>query len=179
MPSPISSYSISSTILISLLLVAPFRFQNHSMSHSSRVERTSSAGEDYKTVETSAAAAAAGLGSPYSQSSLTMANQVLVDEKVPNLYEYWKSLMVTEGDISKFHATGWITSDLVCLTTTLDFPMIDRTNIVYFESHLMCSLGHPPSKFLVAILNYLGCELIHFHPNVISTLSCFSMLCEC
>jgi hypothetical protein len=160
------------------LYPSPFRFQNHSISHSSGVEHTSSAGEDYKTVETSATAVAAGLGSPSSQSSLTTTNQVLVDEKVPNLYEYWKSLMVTEGDISKFHATGWITSDLVCLTTTLDFPMIDRTNIVYFESHMICGLGHPPSKFFVAILNYLGCELIHLHLNIIYTLSCFSMLCE-
>jgi hypothetical protein len=43
----------------------------------------------------------------------------------------------------------------------------------------MCGLDLPPSKFLVAILNYLGCELIHLHLNAISALSCFSTLCEC
>jgi hypothetical protein len=47
------------------------------------------------------------------------------------------------------------------------------------ESHLMCGLGLPPSKFLVSILNYLGCELVHLNPNAIATLNYFSMLCEC
>jgi hypothetical protein len=56
--------------------------------------------------------------------------------------------------------------------------MIDRTNIVCFESHLMCGLGLPPSKFLVSVLNYIECELVHLHSNAISAVSCFSMLCE-
>jgi hypothetical protein len=43
----------------------------------------------------------------------------------------------------------------------------------------MCGLGLPPSKFLVSVLNYIGCELVHLHPNTISALSYFSMLCEC
>jgi hypothetical protein len=63
--------------------------------------------------------------------------------------------------------------------TTLDFPTIDHTDIVCFESHLICGLGLPPSKFFVSILNYLGFELVHLHPNAIATLSYFSMLCEC
>jgi hypothetical protein len=61
----------------------------------------------------------------------------------------------------------------------LDFSMINRTNIVYFESHLICGLGLPPIKFLVSVLNYIRCELIHLHLNAISVLSCFTMLCEC
>jgi hypothetical protein len=28
-------------------------------------------------------------------------------------------------------------------------------------------------------MNFLGCELVHFNPNAIATLSCFTMLCEC
>jgi hypothetical protein len=43
----------------------------------------------------------------------------------------------------------------------------------------MCGLGLPPSKILVAIFNYLGCELIHLHLNTIAALNYFSMLCEC
>jgi hypothetical protein len=43
----------------------------------------------------------------------------------------------------------------------------------------MCRLGLPPSKFLVSILNYIGCELVHLNLNAISTLSFFCMLCEC
>jgi hypothetical protein len=42
----------------------------------------------------------------------------------------------------------------------------------------VCGLVLRPSKFLVSILNYIGCELVHLHLNTISALSCFSMLCE-
>jgi hypothetical protein len=87
--------------------------------------------------------------------------------------------MVDDKDINNIHAAGWPPRDLVFSLTTLEFPMIDHTNIVCFESHWMCGLGLPLGKFIVAILNYLGCELIHLHPNAISALSCFSMLCEC
>jgi hypothetical protein len=57
--------------------------------------------------------------------------------------------------------------------------MIDKTIIISFESHLMARLGLPPSKFLVSILNYLRCELVHLKPNAIAVLNYFSMLCEC
>jgi hypothetical protein len=60
----------------------------------------------------------------------------------------------------------------------VDFPTTHGSTVVCFESHLIAGLGLPPSKFLVAIMNFLGCELVHFNPNVITTLSCFSMLCE-
>jgi hypothetical protein len=53
------------------------------------------------------------------------------------------------------------------------------TTIVYFESYLITGLDLPPSKFLYAIMNFLGCELVHFNPNAIIALSCFAMLCEC
>jgi hypothetical protein len=53
------------------------------------------------------------------------------------------------------------------------------TNIVCFKSHLMCGLGLPPSNFLIPIMKFLGCELIHLHSNAIAALSCLSMLCKC
>jgi hypothetical protein len=28
-------------------------------------------------------------------------------------------------------------------------------------------------------MNFLKCELVHFNPNVIAALNCFTMLCEC
>jgi hypothetical protein len=86
---------------------------------------------------------------------------------------------VTEKDIVDFHDAEWLPGSLLCAPTPLEFPSIDRTNIICFESHMMCGLGLPPSKFIVAILNYLGCELVHLHPNAISTISCFSMQCDC
>jgi hypothetical protein len=43
---------------------------------------------------------------------------------------------------------------------------------------LIAGLGLPPSKFLSSIMNFLGCELLHFNPNAIAALSRFAMLCE-
>jgi hypothetical protein len=85
---------------------------------------------------------------------------------------------MSNKNISAYHTVGWLPGVMLCSTTTLDFPMIDQTNNVCFKSHMMCGLVLPPSKFLVSILNYIGCELVHLHLNDISTLSCFSMLCE-
>jgi hypothetical protein len=85
---------------------------------------------------------------------------------------------VKKEDISKVHEVGWLPSDLVCSPSCLDFLTIDHTNIVCFESHPMCGLGLPPRKFLVVILSYLSCELIHSNLNAIAALNCFCMLCE-
>jgi hypothetical protein len=57
--------------------------------------------------------------------------------------------------------------------------MVDNSTVVCFESHLIAGLGLTPSKFLVSILNFLGCELVHLNSNAIAALSCFAMLCEC
>jgi hypothetical protein len=95
------------------------------------------------------------------------------------LYEYWKKLKVTEVDRAAYHVVGWLTGGVESSISNLEFPTVDNTTIVYFESHLVAWLGLPPSKFLVSILNFLRCELVHLNPNTITTLSCFSMLCEC
>jgi hypothetical protein len=61
----------------------------------------------------------------------------------------------------------------------VDVPTTHDSTVVCFESHLIGRLGLPPNKFLVAIMNFLGCELVHFNPNDIVALSYFSMPCEC
>jgi hypothetical protein len=124
---------------------------------------------------------ASGMGSEAasSTSSSTVTHQVMARKGILPLYQYWKVPTVTDEDITTYHEGGWLFEALVCTPTTLDFPMIDRTSIVYFESHLMCGLGLPPIKFLVSVLNYIRCELIHLHSNTILVLSCFTMLCEC
>jgi hypothetical protein len=103
----------------------------------------------------------------------------MTKKQIPNLYLYWKVPTVTDKDIANFHDVGWLPGILLCTPTTLEFPSIDHTNIVCFESYLMCGLGIPPSKFLLTVLNYIGCELLYLHLNAIAALSCFSMLCEC
>jgi hypothetical protein len=61
----------------------------------------------------------------------------------------------------------------------VDIPTVDNFTIIYFESHLIAGLGLPPCKFLVSIMNFLRCELVHMNPNAITVLSYFTMLCEC
>jgi hypothetical protein len=107
-----------------------------------------------------------------------MADQTMVRKEIPSLCQYWKAPTVTDKDITTYHDVGWLLRVLVFTPTTLDFPTIVGTNIVCFESRLVCGLGLPPSKFLVSVLNYIGCELFHLHPNAILVPSYFSMLCE-
>jgi hypothetical protein len=52
-------------------------------------------------------------------------------------------------------------------------PTTHDSTLVCFESHLVVGLGLSPIKFLVAIMNFLGCELVHFNLNAITVLSCF------
>jgi hypothetical protein len=61
----------------------------------------------------------------------------------------------------------------------VDVPTVVSSTVLCFESHLLAGLGLPPSKFLVAIMNYLGCSLVHFNANMFDALSSFVMLCEC
>jgi hypothetical protein len=103
----------------------------------------------------------------------------MAKKEVPKLFEYWKAPTITEEDLTAFHGTRGLPGVVLCSTTPLEFQTIDRTVIVCFESHLMCGLSLPPRKFLVSILNYLECELVHLNPNAIAMLKCFSMLCEC
>jgi hypothetical protein len=86
--------------------------------------------------------------------------------------------MITEADHQAYHSAGWLTSDLESSVSEVDVPTVDGSTVVYFESHLVAGLGLPPSKFLVAIMNFLGCELVHFNLNAITVLSYFTMLCE-
>jgi hypothetical protein len=61
----------------------------------------------------------------------------------------------------------------------VEFLTVDVSNVMCFESHLVARIGLPPSKFLVNIMSNLGYGLVHFNPNAIAALSCFTMLCEC
>jgi hypothetical protein len=61
----------------------------------------------------------------------------------------------------------------------VEFPTVDDSNVMCFESHLVAGLGLPPSKLLVTIMSNLGWELVHFNPIAITALSYFTMLSEC
>jgi hypothetical protein len=72
-----------------------------------------------------------------------------------------------------------LTGSLVSTVPEVDGHSVHGSTVVCFESHLIAGLGLPLSKFLVAIMNFLGCELVHFNLNAIAALSCFTMLWEC
>jgi hypothetical protein len=87
--------------------------------------------------------------------------------------------MVTEADRQAYHSFSWLNDGLEFSVPTVKYPTIDITIMVYFESHLVAGLGFPSSKFLIAVMSYLGCELVHLNPNAIAALRYFTMLCEC
>jgi hypothetical protein len=103
-----------------------------------------------------------------------MANKV-----TPMMSDYWKKSTVIEADRSTYHTTDWLGGALESFILKVDIPMVDNTTIVCFESHPISRLGLPPSKFLVSIMNFLRCKLVHLNLNAIAALSCFTMLCEC
>jgi hypothetical protein len=86
---------------------------------------------------------------------------------------------MTKADDAANHATCWLPGGVEFSISDLEFPTVDNSTVVYFESHLIAGLGLPPSKFLVSILNFLRCELIHLNPNAIAVLSYFTTLCKC
>jgi hypothetical protein len=69
--------------------------------------------------------------------------------------------------------------NLISSIPEVDVPTNHGSTMICFDSHLVAGLGLPSNKFLVAIMNFLECELVHFNPNAIAALSCFTMLCEC
>jgi hypothetical protein len=111
-------------------------------------------------------------------SSSNAATQTIVKNVVPMMYEYWKKSMVIEVDLAAYHTVDWLPGGVISSTLDLELPTIDKTVIVCFESHLITGLGLAPSKFLVSILNFLRCELVHLNLNAVAALNYFSMMRE-
>jgi hypothetical protein len=86
---------------------------------------------------------------------------------------------ISKANHQAYHDFGWLTGNLISSIPVVDVPTTHGSTVVCFESRLVAGLGLPPSKFLVAIMNFLWCELVHFNLNTITTLSHFMMLCEC
>jgi hypothetical protein len=116
---------------------------------------------------------------PAASSSSNAVVEKMATKTTPMLFDYWKKSTVTEADRSAYHITGWLAGGLESFIPEVDVSMTDNSIVVCFESHLIAGFGLPPSKFLIAILNFLGCELVHLNLNAIAVLSCFTMLCEC
>jgi hypothetical protein len=112
-------------------------------------------------------------------SSSNVASMKIVKKTTPEMIDYWKKTLVTKTDRQAYHSFNSLNGRLESTVPTVEYPTVDGTTVVCFESHLVAGLGHPPNKFLVAVISHLGCELVHFNPNDITALSFFAMLCEC
>jgi hypothetical protein len=99
--------------------------------------------------------------------------------EIPELSDFFKKTSITDGECQAYHERDWLTGNVISSVAEVDVPTIEGSTAICFESHLIAGLGLPPSKFLVTIMGYLNCELFHFHPNAISALSTFVMLCQC
>jgi hypothetical protein len=112
-------------------------------------------------------------------SSSDVATRNMAKKTIPELVGYWKKTLVTETDQQAYDSFGWLNGGLESTVPIVEYPIVDGITVVCFESHLVAGLGLQPSKFLVVVMSHLGCELVHFNPNAIIALSCFTMLCEC
>jgi hypothetical protein len=115
---------------------------------------------------------------PTTSSSTTLSAIKMADNQIPEISNYWKKSNVSEANHQAYHDFGWLTGNLTSSIPEVDIPTTHDSTVVCFESHLVTGLGLPPSKFLVGIMNFLECELVHFNPNAITALIYFMMLCE-
>jgi hypothetical protein len=112
-------------------------------------------------------------------SSPTRVVTKMTEGEIPELTDFFKKTIVTEGDRRAYHDHGWLTDNLVSFIPEVDFPTVEGSIILCFESQLAGGVGLPPSKFLSSIINYLECSLVHLNTNATSVLSSFVILYEC
>jgi hypothetical protein len=112
-------------------------------------------------------------------SSPTHGASMMAKGEIPELTDFFKKTNVSEEELQTYHSCDRLTGNVLSSIPEVDVPTVHGSSVLSFESHLLAGLGLPPSKFLSAIMNYLGCSLVHFNANAIATLSSFVMLCEC
>jgi hypothetical protein len=112
-------------------------------------------------------------------SSPTRGASMMTKGEIPELTNFFKKTSVLEEELQAYHSRGWLTGNVLSSIPEVDVPTVHGSSVLCFESHLLAGLGLPPSKFMAAIMNYLGCSLVHFNANAIAALSSFVMLCEC
>jgi hypothetical protein len=99
--------------------------------------------------------------------------------EIHELMDFFKGTTISEEELQAYHSRGWLTGNILSSIPEVDIPTVAGSSVLCFESHLLAGLGLPPSKFLAAIMNNLGCSLVHFNGNAIAALSSFVMLCVC
>jgi hypothetical protein len=112
-------------------------------------------------------------------SSPTRGVALLAKGEILELTNFFKGTTISEEELQAYHSRGWLTGNILSSIPEVDVHTVTGSSVLCFELHLLAKLGLPPSKFLAAIMNYLGYSLAHFNANAITALSSFVMLCEC
>jgi hypothetical protein len=112
-------------------------------------------------------------------SSPTHGVSMMAKGEIPELTDFFKKTSLSGEELQGYHRLRWLTGNILSSVPKVYVPTVQGSSILCFESHLLAGLRLPPSKFLTAIMNYLGCSLVHFNVNAITALSNFVMLCEC
>jgi hypothetical protein len=93
-------------------------------------------------------------------SSPTRGAALMAKGQIPELTDFFKGTTVSEEELQAYHSHGWLTGNMLSSIPKVEVPAITSSIVLCFESHLLAGLGLPPSKFLVAIMNYLDCSLV-------------------
>jgi hypothetical protein len=91
-------------------------------------------------------------------SSLTCGTALMAGGEIPEMSDCFKKMMVTDSERQGYHDLGRLTSNLLSSIPEVDVPTINGSIVLCFKPHLIAGLGLPPSKFLVSIMNFLGCS---------------------
>jgi hypothetical protein len=110
-------------------------------------------------------------------SSPTHGTSLMAKGEIPKLMDFFKKTTITEKECQAFHNRGWLTGNVISTIPEVDVPTVHSSTVICFKSHMLAGLGLSPSKFLVAIVNYLACSLVHCNANALAALSSFMMLC--
>jgi hypothetical protein len=111
-------------------------------------------------------------------SSLTRGASMMAKGEIPELTDFFEKTSVSKEELQAYHRHSWLSGNVLSSIPEADIPTVHGLSVLCFEPHLLVGLGIPPSKFLAAIMNYLGCSLVHFNANAIAALSSFVILCE-
>jgi hypothetical protein len=112
-------------------------------------------------------------------SSPTRGVSMMAKGEIPELTDFFKKTSLSEEELQGYHRLEWLTGNVLSSVPEVNVSAVHGSSILWFTSHLLAGLGLPPSKLLAAIMNYLGCSLVHFNANAITALNNFVMLYEC
>jgi hypothetical protein len=108
---------------------------------------------------------------PTTSSSPTLATNKMADKKVLEMSDFFNKTTVTKEERLAYHSFCWLTGNLLSMILEVHVPTVHDSTTICFESYLIAGLGIPLNKFLSSIMNFFGCELVHFNSNAIAALS--------